>query len=72
MQLLDDDEPAAAPAEAAGPKVYERYTFTWAEHEKDDGASNLGRTFRAARSIGSTSQPRLHHDRVAGLPMRLG
>lgn len=49
MQLLDDDEPAAAPAEAAGPKVYDRYTFTWAEHEKDDGLSNLGRTFRGER-----------------------
>lgn len=53
MQLLDDDEEEAA---AEGPtldedgnKVYDRYTFTWAEHEKDDGLSNLGRTFRGER-----------------------
>lgn len=54
MQLLDDDDkgggdPAAGAAAADAPKVYPRYTFTWVEHEKDDGLSNLGRTFRGER-----------------------
>lgn len=46
MVLLDDDEPAD---EAPKDGEYARYTFAWAEHEKDDGLSNLGRTFRRER-----------------------
>lgn len=47
MVLLDDDEAPAADEKKPG--EYDRYTFGWAEHEQDDGLSNLGRTFRRER-----------------------
>lgn len=46
MVLLDAPEEEDDGAEDG---TYARYTFGWAEHEKDDGLSNLGRTFRRER-----------------------
>ncbi|MEE2789406.1 MAG: MMPL family transporter [Myxococcota bacterium] len=46
MRLLDeeDDAEAETPGDAFG-----EYTFSWGEHEQDDGLSNLGRTFRSGQ-----------------------
>ncbi|MEE2757496.1 MAG: MMPL family transporter [Myxococcota bacterium] len=44
-RLLDEDESDAEGDEPA----FKRYTYSWAEHEQDDGLSNLGRTFRSGR-----------------------
>ncbi len=46
MVLLDDDDEED---DERAPGEYAEYTFSWAEHEKDDGLSNLGRTFRRER-----------------------
>ncbi len=46
MRLLDEDDEETA---ADGAVKYKRYTFDWVEHERDEGLSNLGRTFREGR-----------------------
>ena len=46
MRLLDEDDEDAA---KDGGASFKRYTFSWAEHERDEGLSNLGRTFRKGR-----------------------
>ena len=46
MQLLDED---GDETDSKSKKAFKKYTFTWAEHEQDDGLSNLGRTFRSGR-----------------------
>ena len=45
LQLFDEDEVAGA----GGAPEDDRHTFAWAELEKDDGLSNLARTFRRER-----------------------
>ena len=45
-RLLDEDDDT----EADGDTIqFKRFTFSWVEHEQDDGLSNLGRTFRSGR-----------------------
>ena len=46
-QLLDEDEDEAEVKDSAS--EFDTYTFSWAEHEKDEGLSKLGRTFRQGR-----------------------
>ena len=45
-RLLDEDDDIEAEGDAT---QFKRFTFSWAEHEQDDGLSNLGRTFRSGR-----------------------
>jgi len=46
-KLLDEDEDDAADIEPSD--EFDTYTFSWAEHERDDGLSQLGRRFREGR-----------------------
>ncbi|MCA9538696.1 MAG: MMPL family transporter [Myxococcales bacterium] len=49
LGLDDDDEAPAEGKKDEKAEEFSRYTFDWAEHEQDDGLSNLGRTFREER-----------------------
>ena len=46
MRLLDEDD---TQKEEKSDGSFDTYTFSWAEHEQDEGLSNLGRTFRRGR-----------------------